>query len=361
MKLSKNKKIAIIVLLVLIILSLLTVSLLEITVPHYREKKVVVYKFNSQGSIDYKVYLKPGIMFDEEYLGEDRYYVLKYIDYIEMNFEYEFSGSSAVEIKTEYSITAYLQGLHGPNSEVLWSKEFPLVPLKTQQGKYEDVKITEHVSIDPVDYYALKEYIYMESEVNAPVVLNIAFKVSSSARTENGVMEDSLSPGLLIPIGENVFKISGNPTLTGGNKIEETVKESIPVNKRKVIFLSAFSLIFAALLIITAKVEETEQQDPYEKTITRIFKEYGERMAGMEHAVTYLLNEVIYVNSIEDMVKIADEVGQPVFYYRADKRNERKIEFYVFDNNKIYYKVMFGEVKQDDKEQSNADKDTSIA
>ena len=37
-----------------------------------------------------------------------------------------------------------------------------------------------------------------------------------------------------------------------------------------------------------SKVEETEQQDPYEKTITRIFKEYGERMAGMEHAVTYL-------------------------------------------------------------------------
>ena len=63
-------------------------------------------------------------MYDSEYLEKDRIYVLKYIDRIELEFEYSLSGSSSAKFSTEYSITAYLQGLHGPDSEVLWSKDF---------------------------------------------------------------------------------------------------------------------------------------------------------------------------------------------------------------------------------------------
>jgi hypothetical protein len=157
-----------------------------------------------------------------------------------------------------------------------------------------------------------------------------------------------LSPSLAIPIGERVFRIDGQAVLTGANKIEKIIKEPIPVNKSKVVFLSVFSLILIAGLILVYRMEEAEEVDPYDKAIAAIFKEYGERMAGMEHAISYLLTDVIHVNCIEDMVKIADEVGQPVFYYKADKKSERKIEFYVFDNNRIYYMVMFGEVKQED-------------
>ena len=45
------------------------------------------------------------------------------------------------------------------------------------------------------------------------------------------------------------------------------------------------------------------------------------------------------------MVKIADEVGRPVFYYKVNTQMERKIEFYVFDNSRTYYMVIFGEIE----------------
>ena len=57
------------------------------------------------------------------------------------------------------------------------------------------------------------------------------------------------------------------------------------------------------------------------------------------------MSETINVNSFEDMVKIADEVGQPVFYYKVDDGIERRIEFFVFDNTRIYYLVIFGDIK----------------
>ena len=85
-------------------------------------------------------------------------------------------------------------------------------------------------------------------------------------------------------------------------------------------------------------------REPFDRTISAIFKEYGERMAGMEHAISYLLTDVITVNTIEDMVKIADVSGSPYSTTRW-MTGVRKIEFYVFDNNRIYYMVIFGEIK----------------
>ena len=85
--------------------------------------------------------------------------------------------------------------------------------------------------------------------------------------------------------------------------------------------------------------------DAFEKSTAAIFKEYSERLAGLEHTIQYQFADVINVRSIEDMVKIADEVGQPVFYYKVDSSTERKIEFFVFDNSRTYYMVIFGEIK----------------
>ena len=53
-------------------------------------------------------------------------------------------------------------------------------------------------------------------------------------------------------------------------------------------------------------------------------------------------DDIFSIDKIEDMVKIADEIGQTVFYYKADDEAERKIEFYVFDEGRIYYMVLFG-------------------
>jgi hypothetical protein len=61
--------------------------------------------------------------------------------------------------------------------------------------------------------------------------------------------------------------------------------------------------------------------------------------------LSYQISESITISSIEDMVKIADEIGQPIFYYKVDNATERKIEFFVFDNMRTYYMVIFGDVK----------------
>jgi hypothetical protein len=345
LKISKTKKIALISVEAILILSLSLLAVFELAFPRYQETEAVYYTYDSKGSINHKVYLKPNSMFNEQYLEGERYYVLKYIDYINMEFEYDYTANSEAELEVEYGVSAYLQGLHGREEEVLWSKEIPLIPNKTQQEATSKFTINQKVSVNLKDYSAIAEKIYLDSEINAPVVLRVEFRIHTSALTKNGTIEDSINPYVIIPVNSSVFKIEGEPVVTGKDQISEMVKSRIPVDKGKMMILFSASFVLVLLLILTTRIEEAPPLDAFEKRIAAIFKEYSERLAGLEHSLSYHMSETINVNSFEDMVKIADEVGQPVFYYKVDDGIERRIEFFVFDNTRIYYLVIFGDIK----------------
>ncbi|MDT3699991.1 MAG: DUF5305 family protein [Thermincola sp.] len=332
-----------------IIVSLITSSyaLFLLKVDKYEEKKQVHYSYQSKSNVDYKVFLRPNVMYNQEYLEKGRYYVFKYIDRIDIKLKYEFTGSAPAHLKTDYLVKAYLQGLHGKENEILWSKEFVLVPQKAEEYDNSSkavIELTVPVSMD--SYRAIKETIFNDSEINSPTVLNVVFDVRTLASTKNGTLEDKLSPTITIPIGENVFKIAGELEKTGENAIAETIKAKKPVDMRIVTVCFALSSVFLLITVLLAvfiKVKVVD--DAFDKATARIFKEYGERLAGMEQAISYQFADIISVTSFEDMVKIADEVGQPVFYYKVNTRMERKIEFYVFDGSRIYYMVIFGEIR----------------
>jgi type IV secretory pathway VirB6-like protein len=84
-QLNRTKKRILTIIAIVLAFTSLFFAVFDLVFVRYVEAETVHYTYNSKGSIDYKVYLKPSIMFNEEYLGKDRYYVLKYIDYIDMD------------------------------------------------------------------------------------------------------------------------------------------------------------------------------------------------------------------------------------------------------------------------------------
>lgn len=346
MRLSKQMKRVVVILSIVLSLIFSAYGFLELKTVRYEEKQEISYAYQSKGGVDYTVFFRPNVMFEQSSLGKDRYYVFKYIDHLELKFRYQFEGSVPAQLKTDYSVQAFLQGLHGRENEVLWSKEYVLVPRQTRQAEDTDnvIEITVPVSLD--SYWATKETIFSDSEINSPVVLNVVFDVRTVATAGKGALEDKMSPNIVIPIGESVFKIEAAPEIAGENSITETIKQRLPVDTGKTAVCFAGSFIFLIVAVFAAVFTKTAVPlDIFDLTSARIFKEYGERLAGMEQSISHRLADVINVTSIDDMVKIADEVGQPVFYYRVNSPMERKIEFYVFDSGRVYYMVIFGEIK----------------
>jgi hypothetical protein len=318
----------------------------ELKVAKYEEKEEVYYSFQSRGNVDYKVFLRPNVMYEQEYLGKDRYYVLNYIDHVNIKFNYFFKGSKPADLEIDYIVKAYLQGLHGRENEVLWSKDFVLVPQKVVRCADSEKAIEVAVPVFLSEYMALKEMIFQDSQVNTPVVLKVVFDLNALATTEKGAREDLMSSNIVIPIGENVFPIEYAPATVGEGSLSELFRVLRPVDTREVAISFALSFLFLAITVLAAIfIQAARPPDAFDKSVAAIFKEYGERLASLEQAIPNEHSDLININSIGDMVKIADEVGQPVFYYKVNTQMERKIEFYVFDNSRTYYMVIFGEIE----------------
>ncbi|NLZ39498.1 MAG: DUF5305 domain-containing protein [Firmicutes bacterium] len=347
MKLGKKVKAFLVAMCIVVAAVLLFLGIYTWRVPQYEEMEETLFSYQSKGSIDYKVFLRPNVVYEEPYLPKDRNYILKYIDYIEAKFVYEYKGSAAADLTTEYLVTAKLQGLHGKGIEVLWSKEYVLIPpvVERERNAVKTLELAVPVKLD--DYLAEREKIFADSEVNSPVVLEVVFAVHTAASSTDGSLDDSIESYLVIPIGESVFKIESSPETVGEDAITKTVKFALAVNTAKLSILFIFSALFFGFAIAVAVLVKTaDPPDEFAKTIAQIFKEHGERLAGMEHSLAYQASEfdIIDVNSIDDMVKIADELSQPILYYKVDTPLERKIEFYVFDGSRVYYMVIFGEI-----------------
>jgi hypothetical protein len=345
-EISRTKKIVLMAIGAVLLILMSVFAVYELSYTRYDESDIVRYSYKSKAEIDYAVHLSPNIMYDERVLGSGKYYVARYIDYVNVVLAYDYTSGFNAGIETKYSVKAYLKGLHGSENEVLWSKEYVLVPEKTHKEENSSFNIKENIQIELSDYSILAQNIYLDSEVNAPVVLEVVFNVFTTASAEDKVLEDSLSPNIIIPVGRSVFKMEGKPTATGEKRISGKVRSRIPVNTGKVILLFAGAFIMLILIIIISCIKKAPVPDSFEKQIAVIFKEYSERLAGLEQTIEYHLSENISVNCIADMVKIADEVGQPVFYYKVDSDVERKIEFFVFDNMHTYYHVIFGEINK---------------
>ena len=123
MQLNRTKKRILTIIAIVLAFTSLFFAVFDLVFVRYVEAETVHYTYNSKGSIDYKVYLKPSIMFNEEYLGKDRYYVsLNILTTLIWNSYMIMHPVQQAELHNEYSVTACLQGLYGRENEVLWTK-----------------------------------------------------------------------------------------------------------------------------------------------------------------------------------------------------------------------------------------------
>jgi hypothetical protein len=75
------------------------------------------------------------------------------------------------------------------------------------------------------------------------------------------------------------------------------------------------------------------------KKIKKHFKAHGKRLVGVEKNLTDEALSACYVHSLEDIIKISDEIERPIFYVFQNDLADIK-EFFIIDREKAYlYRV----------------------
>ncbi|HHV58986.1 MAG TPA: DUF5305 domain-containing protein [Clostridiaceae bacterium] len=324
-KIEKNIKICLLAVCPLIICFMLYLIFRHITNPGLMEEKQVLYSCNHTPSVGYEVFLKPNILFETESIGEDQIYFAEYVDHIEANFTYKVSGNRAADIDATYEITAVVEGFTGAEgAPALWQKEFPLVPEKTVNKQGNSLTITEDLSILLDTYNSFSRQVVETSKVSMDSKLMISMNVKTKIKAPTGeTIEENFSPTLVIPLNRSYFSITKTGQQERPNTVENIKKVQLPLNTKLIVLYCIVILIcIASILLLFFFTADLPEKSPLEKSVDKIFREHGSRIVALENEIVKEFGDYIKVHSIDDLVRIADELGKPIMYTYSGNQNE---------------------------------------
>ena len=316
---------------IVVILSILLVLSLGMTLwcfsqPLQLEKDVPVYKYTQQAQVNYLVHFKANKFFDERTAGPGRAYITSLTDYIETQLVCQLNGDSPASVHGNIEVVAVLTGYilqeksgsqAGEKEKVkIWEKVTPLLeptPYVNDKAKTETIKVI------PVNLAQFKNFAdQVNTELKSPaelVELAVIYNVTADVSNDQGTSTSKVSPQLVIPIKGNTFVVGGALT----DKKEQAInsKQTVDVpganGSRK---LAAVVTIFLVLLLLLVIYGSTiEEEDPFEKALRQIMKKHGDRIVAARGLIPHVFDgNLVSLESLEELVKVADELGQPILY-----------------------------------------------
>jgi hypothetical protein len=340
MKLKINKRLRKVLMIIVIVLITTVSFFLYKSVKHtgFKDEKVSLYSYENKGNISYNVFLKPNILYNDNSIGEGNVYLTEFVDYINAVFNYEFKGEKEADIKGNYDITAVAEGSIGEKEtyKTIWKKEFELLPKTNFELRDKDFAIKKEIPIKYEEYNNFAKQVIQDSKFGLQVKLLVSMNVNLKADTGQGIIEEKMSPTMIIPLNTSFFEITGELSKNKPGAIEGTKKIQVPVNKKKVIaYSSLLAILTAALLFLIFFTSVFTADDPFTKSLNKIFKNYGDRLVALNDDAVVLNENISNVKSMEDLVKVSDEIGRPIVYKHSYNLKDIN-EFYVFDSNQSY-------------------------
>lgn len=302
------------------------------------EQKIPAYSYNNSAKVSYSVSLLPNILYSEKNLAEGKTYITDYIDSINTKLNYEFKGDGPAEITGKYSVVAMVEGLlaREKDSKILWTKEYILQPETSFSGSGNTATLNKDMAIRINQYNSFVQQVMEATKINFDSKLTIKWIVTIESKTDKGVIKEELTPAMEIPLNSKFFEIGGNLATEKKGAVEENVMVISPVYQNKLII--SYSLIGICVLVLLFLLIFTSSKgtdDPLEKQLKQIFKLHGDRMVALSSELDASTEKLIQVKTIDDLIRISDDVGKPILYSnRTGSGNLKK--FYVIDEKLVY-------------------------
>jgi len=264
---------------------------------------------------------------------------------MDTTYYYDFRASRPLtDLHEEVTITATLD-----NPE-FWSKTFVLVPSTQETGDFR---------VDfPVDIVSLNELltaIRTETGTSGEAYsLIIEAFVHVTAQTDIGPIDETFTQTLSTEMGGGTLIWNEELEMTQENAITTTWTIHNPnrylglsvdgVKTTSLIMSIIFLLIFIASLVFYNKTKPPELP-LFEKTALAVGKKYADRIAQASSQTPLDDEKIISLGSIEDLVKVADELGKPIMH-QPPTALEKRHTYYVIDGTSQYQYTIAKQTKE---------------
>ena len=337
-KIQQNLRMAIIaVLSILLIISVYSTygAYASYVQPVTTEESVPVAEYTHTGTFNYVAYLKDNMVYSTNTLYPGQGNIFKKItDHINASLSYRFSSSQVADIDGSYEITATIQ-------TDMWSKGYVVTPKTTFSSNANTASFSTNFPIDYINFENIVSQINNETGVTAAdTTLIMRCNIDITAKTNNGTVHDSFAPSLSIPLRTNIIEINGNLTQYESGVLEKTEEVTQQTSIEQSIYWGlasvVFSIILAAFIMFTKSDKTTISKT--QKQVKKILKKYGEWIVETEKIPVMVGSKMIPTKSLDDLVKISEELGKPIIY--AVTNSDEKHTFYVLDDQMYYQYVL---------------------
>ena len=308
----------------------------EALIPHYQEETRALYRYSNRANIEHLVSFLPNKLYDNA-TPANGIYITNFVDRINTAFQYQFVGEREADIKGSYKVFAEVEAYTGEkeNYKTIWKKLFPIITETSFEKNASELSINEDIPLNLTSYDNFASEITEISRVNSQLKLTVIMDVNLQAITNHGLIEEKVSPSIVIPLNTNYFEIAKNIPADKETAIEETKEVKAPINKTMVtIYSVTLGLMIVALFCLIYLTVGTEK-DEFTKTLNKIFKKHGSRLVALNTNLNETIDQYIKVREIEDLVRVADEIGKPIMYKYSVIPQEITM-FYVSEENSVY-------------------------
>ncbi|HWR30745.1 MAG TPA: DUF5305 family protein [Negativicutes bacterium] len=318
---------------------------LELYMPDVELVKESLLKGTGVSTMAYTVHLKENPVTDEREMKQGQYYLKPFVDYLDVTCDFQLDTDHEATFVLNDKIDVILVSQVGTDEEtkVIWEKVYAGASLLETTDAGQSIASNRSIRLRFDNYDALVNSLIEEYDLVTDYAIKVVYDGTVNIEYNGIAQEEKFSSYITIPFTNPIIEVGGAPDGSREISIDQDVQHSTaPDLSLLILYGAAIFVCIGIILIVRFKTQALAREDAYSKKVADIFKEYGNRLAGLSEALFYQSSVMISIDKIEDIVKIADEIGQTVFYYRVDDEAERKIEFYVFDEGRIYYMVLFG-------------------
>lgn len=273
------------------------------------------------------------------------------IDRMDMSYSYLFrSDQPAENVVSDMQIKVVIEAVSGGMEEdsetVLWSKEYPLLTTTGKGGKVET-----DFPLDYLYYSDMIDTIRSETGSSGSSNLAIVATVHTKADTAAGRIDETFIQTLTGNMSGGIMEWNEELLQTRPNVIATTsvvpnteTYMGLSVSEAGVVsaVIAGFLFLASLALVIMYFVYRPEQLATADTFARQIGKKYQQRIAEASGQLSTQGDKIIDLASMEDMIKVSDELAKPIIHQQSPAGNKAH-SYFISEGNTLYRFTVTGE------------------
>ena len=331
---------------IILIIALFVLSIVFVLI-YSNSEKIEYFDYTETSDVDYKVYLKENVFFENQYSSTNQKYIASLISNIEVDFDYKLTHLENVKDYVYlYNIEAVINVQDKYDYKSIYTKTTNLMEGQVlSANKEKNIDISENLQINYEEYNNLiSDFIdvYDLNNLNSTLTINMWIKL---AENEDKLINANkkIVNSLEIPLTTQTVAIemSSSEISTNGN-------DSIFIkNNNASLSLVKFAILFFIIGIIgivllvkyyqDTKTDENVFSDKL-RSILHGYKGYIQKIESTE----FDFNEYqsIYLDSFNDLIEIRDTLQEPILM--LENKNSSEVHFFILSQTKVVYIFWLG-------------------